>query len=159
MRPDLISFNKHIADPSFQLGVEQSKWGILNNSDERPEWPFVLIWIAAAERNKAADRYYFKFDLGNYPAVAPNIGLWKPETNTSLPALERPKGSGNVSMIFRSNWLDGSHLYAPYERTALQTHPDWPSAYPDLMWKPTDKIHKIVNDLHINLNSTEYHGQ
>lgn len=158
MRPDILKFNLDVENSQFKLAANQGRWGIVDNSNDRPTWPVILIWVAAAERANNSHKFYFRFELDNYPAQAPNICIWNPQTNSSLSAGERPKGTGDVAMMFRSDWHGVQHLYAPYERFALASHGDWPAQYPSLHWKSTDEISKILEDIYLTLNNPDYHG-
>ena len=160
MQINILAFNKDVLDGSFKLAITQEKWGIVDDSDERPTWPFILIWVAAAERENSPNRYYFRFELDNYPSQAPNICIWDYKNNKPLVGTDRPKGVEDAAILFRSDaWEQGLHLYAPYERKALATHPDWLRTYPNMCWKPTDSIIKALENIHETLNSSQYHGK
>ncbi len=158
MRPDTSKFNIDVESSQFKLAAHQGKWGIVDNSSDRPTWPVIFIWVAAAKRANGPEKFYFRFELESYPSQAPNIGIWDIETNASLTQSKRPKGIGNSSMLFRSDWEGAVHLYAPYERHALATHPDWLAQYPSLYWKSSDSISKVLEDIYLTLNSPDYHG-
>ena len=158
MRPDILKFNLDVESSQFKLAAHQGRWGIVDNSNDRPTWPVILIWVAAAERANGPDKFYFRFELDNYPAQAPNICIWDIEMNISLGPHKRPKGVGNSGILFRSDWEGVHHLYAPYERRALATHPNWLSEYPTLYWRSTDEISKILEDIYLTLNNPDYHG-
>ncbi len=158
MRPDILKFNSDITVGQFRLGLIEGKWGIENDSNERPDWPFVLIWIAPAIRQNGPEKFYFKFDLENYPSQAPNICIWDNKNNIPLPQDKRPKGQPDFVRIFRHDWEGGVHLYVPYERHALTTHHDWPLQYPNLTWKAGDCITKVLEHLHHVLNNSDYDG-
>ena len=159
MRPDVLGFNRHVNNGDFQLAAQQGKWGIVNNDSERPTWPFTIIWVSASPRENSPEKYYFRFELTNYPSDPPDICIWNHETNTPLEAEFRPKGVEDAKMLFRTDWENGLHLYAPYERKGLSTHGNWPNEYPDMCWKAGDSIVKALENIHYTLNSKDYHGK
>ena len=158
MRPDILKFNSDLTLGQFKLGIVNSKWGVEDNSNERPNWPLVLIWITAAKRENGPEKFYFQFNLDNYPSEGPTICIWDIENNKALPANKRPKGQVDFARIFRNDWEGGIHLYVPYERHSLATHPDWPLQYPSLSWKSGDCITKALEHLYHILNSIDYEG-
>lgn len=159
MRPDVVVFTQHLEDAGYLNGFETKKWGIHESVFEASPEPFVIAWVSAAERIDSPTRYFFKIRLGNYPALAADICIWDPINNASLAESERPKGVGNVAMLFRTNWEMGLHLYAPYERQAIATHLDWNVTYKGLFWLSSDRIDKVFKDLYFHLNSADYHGK
>ncbi len=159
MRPDALKFNSDVKDALFIIGINEGKWGIENNSDERLTWPFVLIWVSADKRNNAPEKFYFQFELDNYPAQAPNICIWNPILDAPLEQAKRPKGIGDSYFMFRADWENGNHIYTPYERRTISAHAqEWLNGYPNLRWKNTDSIFKILEHLHFTLNNPDYHG-
>lgn len=158
MSPDIKQFIRHQSDAGYFNGVVSGKWDIYSSDWASSPEPCVIIWIAASERLNSPEKFYFRFLIKNYPATAPDICIWDVEANEPLSAIRRPKGINNVQMLFRSDWNNGLHLYAPYEREGLRTHPDWLNKYLDMCWKVSDTIYKPLNDLWFNLNSNEYYG-
>lgn len=158
MRPDTIKFTSDLENSRVKEGIFNGKWGILSSENGWPDWPSVFIWISAAERENSPDKYYFKLDLLNYPSQAPLICIWDIANKAPLIESKRPSGGETITMLFRTNWEGGNHLYAPYERRALATHPNWISEYPSLCWKPTDTILKVLEDILYALHSADYHG-
>lgn len=154
---DISTFIDHISDYLYLDREKDGHWGILDKN-VGPKWPIVLIWVKAKEKANSSEKYFFQFKLDGYPHKAPEICIWDIENNCQLDTASRPRGTGKVEMAFRVNWGEGKHLYAPYERHALETHSDWPLKYPSMYWKPKDTIVKILEDLYSILNSEDYHG-
>jgi hypothetical protein len=83
---------------------------------------------------------------------------WDLERNQKLEPQWWPKGTCDVAMAFRTDWNGATALYAPWDRLALEAHPDWFARYPGLAWKRT---HTIVHYLRLTrelLDSNEYTG-
>jgi hypothetical protein len=157
MTLDFECFHQHLASAPFEDGVERGWWDLFPTP--KVLWPYELIWIAAPPRPNSAERYYLRFLLQNYPDKGPTATLWDPDRNAMLAFTKWPKGSGDVELAFRTNWNNGMALYVPWDRVAMDSHPDWPARYPGLGWKPT---HTIVHYLRLTrelLTSNEYRGQ
>lgn len=155
MSPDKQAFLYDLETPDFKLGVLDSKWKLIKIEDENP---IAFIEISAAPRANSPESYVFRFIIDNYPAYAPEICIWDLEMRCKLDSAKRPYGSESYRYLFRADWLNGEHLYAPYERLTLQNHSAWPNEYNDLCWKSGDSILKVLNDLYRQLQSDRYEG-
>ena len=134
---------------TFLAGVEAGRWRLVS-----VEWPIVTVMVSAAPREGAPTEFAIRFELGGYPNTTPpgasgtrrRTPLWLP---TCAPrALD-------VALIFRiDGWAGGpTAMYAPWDRLALQTHPNWlqeapafglaSRAEPDLH---LDNLHRVLND-------------
>jgi hypothetical protein len=153
--PDKQAFLEDLETPDFKLGVLDSKWKLIKIEDDNP---IAFIEVSAAPRANSPESYVFRFKIDNYPAYAPEICIWDIDNDCKLVEVKRPSGPDSFKILFRTNWENGDHLYAPYERIGLNTHPDWPSTYKDLCWKSGDCIVKILNDLYRQLQSDRYEG-
>jgi len=153
--PDEQAFLEDLKAPDFKLGVIDNKWKLEKLEENGP---FAYISIFAAFRSNSPDYFTFRFKIDNYPAQAPEICIWDLGNECKLSEALRPTGPDNFKILFRTNWMNGDHLYAPYERKALITHPDWTTKYRELCWKAGDSVVKILNDLFRQLNSSLYGG-
>ena len=151
--PDEQVFREHISNPRFLDGVHRGRWRIEGETD----WPYVVISVSAAQRDGAPPQFYLRFDLSNYPISAPTVSPWNPETGRVLEPNLRPKGA-NVAHVFRSDWEEGKALYAPFDRVALQSHPDWQSRYPRRAWDSQRDIIWVLQYIHEILNCDDYEG-
>lgn len=155
MRPDTAIFNQHVNDADFQSGVDAGMWGIQDHDPGYPSWPLVTMWVQAAPKPGAPDKFYFRFDLNGYSATAPTACPWEPSGNTRLNNAMWPKGSQFVSKTFNHSWKPNA-LYAPCDRIAMEGHEAWRTEFPELWWQPTFKITVYLNFLHRLLNSADY---
>jgi hypothetical protein len=149
-------FLEHVAAPDFQAGVASGWWGL--ETDAGVEWPYVVLWVAAPQRPNRPDRYHFRFYLQDYPAKGPTSMLWDPVQKTKLEPAKRPKGTGDVAIVFRTDWNAGDMLYAPWDRLAYDAHGDWPPKYAALAWKPTRTIVHYLRLTKALFDSEEYLG-
>lgn len=155
MKADLLLFNRHVGEAEFQMGIDDGKWGLLDENPDRPTWPFCFIWIKAREKANHPEKYYFQFRLDGYPESAPNACPWDIEKDTSLPGNQWPKGLSLVSKVFNPQWNPNA-LYAPCDRLAIPGHDNWKTEHPNLYWRSTFKITVYVSFLFRLLNSDDY---
>jgi len=151
-------FTDHLENYVFSDGETEGKWGIYQKENIGQQWPYVFLWISAAKREGGPEKFSFRLQLDNYPTNAPEITLWDVEQNIRLDHSIFPTGKHNVSGVFRFDWENGNHLYAPFERHAIITHPGWDQQYPNEFWKCTDNITKVSQYLFKLLNSVDYEG-
>jgi hypothetical protein len=143
----------HLAGGRFQMGVDRGEWRIV---EDRP-WPHLLIAVSAAPRGSAPNEFVLLFDLTDYPTRAPTATPWDLEREAKLEEARRPKGY-RVGMAFRMNWEGGRALYVPYDRVALESHPDWKTQFPTLVWTPTKTINFYLRNVHELLHDDDYEG-
>ncbi len=155
MSPDLELFNKHIKEAEFQIGLDKGMWGIVDENLQRPNWPYVIIWIKAAKKINAPDKLYLRFELSGYPSSAPTACPWDMSSNQPLPNDLWPQGNKFVSATFRPSW-NNKALYAPCDRIAMVGHEGWKTQWPNLWWQPTFKIDVYLHFIHRLLNSSDY---
>jgi hypothetical protein len=146
-------FREHIAGGRFQTGIDRGEWRIV----EERGWPHVVIAVSAAEQANGPSEFNLLFDLTDYPTRAPTGMPWDLESNARLSEDKRPKGH-RVGMAFRVNWESGRALYVPYDRVALEGHPDWKRQFPTLCWEPTKTITFYLRNVHELLNDDDYVG-
>ena len=144
--PEQRLFESDCESAEFLAGVARGRWG-LASADLLPEtvvWPHVVVWLGAAARLGAPERYYVLLDLTGYRNIQPTGTFWDPETKSTSVVARRPKGAPNsrFAKVFRTDWENGRAFYHPYDRLAAISHPDWPAAQPHLVW---DSDHTIVH--------------
>lgn len=150
--PDERAFRADVADARFVAGVSAGRWRIVAYS-----WPFVVFGIVAAPRKNSPREFFLRSNLAGYPFVAPTSTPWDQAQNQQLPAAARPKGE-RVGRVFRVDWENGRALYAPYDRVALSSHPNWKQEHPEHAWTDQRDITwflSVVSDL---LNNDDYLG-
>ena len=153
MSPDERVFRAHLTSTRFHEGVERCRWRIVGEVS----WPIVQVAVAAAPRDNAPSEYVLRFDLAGYPDSAPTAMPWNPATGDVLEATARPKGS-RVGHVFRTDWEYGRALYAPFDRVALSSHPNWRTTHPRRVWDSSKDLAWILQILHEMLNNEDYTG-
>jgi hypothetical protein len=155
MRPDAAVFHQHIREAEYLAGVDRGDWGIHGDSASLLTWPVVIFWVHALSKEGKPDRYYFRFELSGYPAVAPTACPWDSTTNLRLENAQWPKGPKLVTPTFNYGW-NANALYAPCDRAAMVGHDGWRTQYPELWWQPTFKITIYLHFLYRLLHSSDY---
>lgn len=151
MNPDERLFKSHLEEASYQLGVDNGFWDIVEIS-----WPIVYLWIAAAAKKNSPDKYYFKFTVDGYSDSAPSACPWDIEKKSVLPLNEWPKGRNHVSKVFNPQWKQDA-LYAPCDRAAMDSgHQNWKTQHPELWWQSHFKITVYLRFLRELLISDDY---
>ena len=153
MSPDERVFRDHVISTRFEEGVERGRWRVVGDI----AWPVVLVAVAAAPRDSAPTEYVLRFDLTEYPEMAPTVTPWNPATGDVLKQEMRPKGT-RVGLVFRADWENGRALYAPFDRVALAGHPNWRTEYPRRVWDSSKDLTWILQILHEMLNNDDYTG-
>ena len=153
MSPDEHVLRYHVTSTRFQEGVERGRWRIVDDT----AWPVVLVAVAAAPRNSAPSEYFLRFDLAGYPGTAPTAMLWNLTAGDVLQQELRPKGT-RVGHVFRADWENGRALYAPFDRVALNSHPNWRMEYPRRVWNSSKDLTWLLQILHEMLNNDDYTG-
>ena len=153
MAPDERTLRNHLEQPAFVEGVARGRWRVMGQVD----WPHVLVAVSAAQRDSGPPEFFLRFNLDGYPASAPTVTPWDPETGDKLDFDRRPKGEV-VGHIFRTDWEDGYALYAPFDRVALKRHPDWSQKYSGQAWIPSKDLAWVLRQLHRLLNDDLYLG-
>lgn len=155
MTPDMALVRQHLMEAGFQIGVDEGYWGIEN--DEMlalPTWPYLFIWIAARHKPGCPNKYHFRFDVAQYPVVAPNACPWDMQTNLRLPNEKWPNGGGLVTSVFNPGWNPNA-LYAPCDRLAIIGH-NWSQEFPDYWWNSSSRLEKYLHFIYTRLQSKEY---
>jgi hypothetical protein len=126
---------------------------------EQPAWSARILWMAAASRPNAPDRFYVQLDVSNYRMVPPTGTFWDPSTKATLEFAKHPKGrDSRFAKVFRTDWEGGRAFYHAYDRVAAQGHPDWARDQPSLVWDSNHTIVDYLEELHSLLNCGDYLG-
>lgn len=153
--PSQRLFETDLRSAEFRNGVHKKYWDVVAQ-----DWPRVILWICAAPRNGAPDRYHIVLNLDNYRTSAPTGTFWDPETETPLDISRRPKGreKSRVATVFRTDWENGLAFYHPYDRKATEAHPGWQTKQPHLAWTPDHTIVDYLEVIRSLLKSDDYIG-
>lgn len=158
LRPDQRQLEADLQSAAFRNGVLKACWGV--ESPAGLSWPKVTLWIGAAARSGAPDRFHLMLDFDGYRGVPPTGTFWDPSTGAMLAENRRPRGKpdSRFSKVFRTDWEGGRAFYHPYDRIAAQSHPDWASAQPHLVWHRNCTIVDCLEEYHTLLRSEDYLG-
>lgn len=131
----------------FVNGVEKGRWRLVEQA-----FPLLDIAIAATEPNGDKKEYLFRFELTNYPAQAPMVRIWDPDTNAPLAREKRPQGNARVALAFQV-WGSDT-VYRPWDR-CTGPHNGNAARLPHLAWRSDRNLTYILEDLHgiLNLNA------
>ena len=152
MSPDERAVRADLQSERFQLGVDGGRWRLL-----WLEWPVGLFAVTAAERAGSPIEYALRVDFSGYPQRAPTATPWDVDRNERLATDKRPKGC-RVGRVFRTNWEKGQALYAPWDRVALEGHPNWASEHTVYAWHPQRDIAFFLGCVYELLNDDDYIG-
>lgn len=160
-QPDHRLFESDLHSAEFRIGWANGSWG-LPDSETLPAglaWPQVILWVAAAARPNAPDRFYFALDAAGYRSVPPTGTLWDSATRLALDVAKRPKGrtESRFAKVFRTDWNNAA-LYHPYDRVAAVSHPQWATEQPSLAWTADHTIADYLTELHTLLDCGDYLG-
>lgn len=156
LAPDERALRSELASDRFvrEIGF---RWGI-------PCLDGVVVIIPVFARGVAGspDKYFVRIDCQNYPAKAPTATFWSVEQNAQLANELRPWGTGQVALVFRTDWAHecppGGAFYHPCDRRALDSHADWPNTCPRACWSPDKGLTHFLNEIYRLLNSESYTG-
>lgn len=119
-KPDQRLFEADLLSADFRAGVLKGFWDLAGADvlPEQPAWPVRILWMAAAPRTNAPERFYVQLDLSGYRSVPPTGTFWDPNTKSILEVRKRPKGKpdSRFARVFRTDtWPhSGSAFYHPY---------------------------------------------
>ena len=158
--PDARTFESDVRSARFRNAVVNGWWDLANPDTAGTVWPARVLWISAAGRPGAPDRFFLKIDLTGYRANAPTGTFWDPSAQSMLAVSKRPKGrpGSRVAKVFRTDWEDGRAFYHPYDRVAACGHPNWGRKYPHLVWSADCTIVDYLLQFRALLNSGDYVG-
>lgn len=158
MTIDQELFQIHINEAPFLIGEAELKWGIVNENNG-PIWPIVLFWISAREITNCPKKYFLRVELVSYNKLAPRGCFWDVDKNQALENRYRPRVTGIHAQAFRTDWKNGLEIYAPWDRSGLEAHPDWLQNHAPLAWKSgVSRIEDYLDRMCKILNSEQYHG-
>lgn len=152
MAPDEKAFRANTSTGRFSAGVDANEWRLVSI-----DWPHATIAIAAVPREGAPSEYCFRFELSGYPNTAATAQVWNADEGRIATADERPKVAYSPSP-FRCDWLDGTALYIPCDRLAVQGHSDWPAQHAGELWDPAKGISQYLLYVHRLLHDDAYAG-
>jgi hypothetical protein len=160
--PDQRLFEEDLQSAEFRIGAEKGMWGLVE-AELLPndlKWPKRILWIAAATRPHAPERFYIIIDAEGYRSAPPTGTFWDTATKTPLDHAKRPKGKpdSRFAKVFRTDWNNGTAFYHPYDRVAANGHPDWARERPHLAWTSDHTIVDYLEEFHALLNSGDYSG-
>lgn len=154
---DEALFRSHLEDVAFRSGLDRGRWGFPSGEPDIT-WPHCIIWVQADTRFAESGRVTVRFTLDGYTATPPAAVPWDTNTNTTVEHDKWPKGSGNVSAVFRPKWKD-TGLYCPCDRIAQPGHEDPWKTQPGMSqwwWTADSSITLYLEFLHRCLNPREY---
>jgi hypothetical protein len=161
-KPDQRLFEADLASADFRAGALKRHWGLPGAEilAEQPEWPLRILWVAAAPRSGAPDRYYLQLDLADYRTVPPTGTFWDPATKALLAHDKRPKGTkdSRFAKVIRTDWEGGGAFYHPYDRVAVKGHDKWLTEQPSLIWDSNHTIVDYLEEIHSLLQCGDYFG-
>ena len=161
-KPDERLFEDDLRSAEFRAGVLKGFWDLagLGVLPEALAWPTRILWMEAAARANAPDRFYIQLDLSGYRAAAPTGTFWDPANRSVLDFSKRPKGKpeSRCAKVFRTDWQSGSAFYHPYDRVAAQGHPGWAAEQPHCIWTSNHTIVDYLEEFHSLLNGGDYIG-
>jgi hypothetical protein len=154
MRLDESAFRTHLSQGAFQSGADRGRWRLLSI-----DWPFAVIVVSAAERERAPNEFAFRFELSNYPVRLPTARPWDAERNAPLPVNEWPSGANRVQGAFNPGYKGGTCLYLPCDREAFDAgHQAWRSQHPEMIWTASSDITHYLRIIYDLLQSRDYKG-
>ena len=160
--PDQRLLEEDFASPGYRAGAARRLWGRLpsRKAPASLAWPRIIIWIAAAIRDNAPNRFHFLLDATGYRARPLTGTVCEPVTGTHVDHAKRPKGrpGSRFGMVFRTDWNNGTAFYHPYDRIASESHPEWLNQQPHLVWTPEHTIVDFLKEFHGLLQSKDYVG-
>lgn len=160
--PDQRLFEADLQSAEFRNGAEKGWWGVAE-AEARPDdltWPNVIVWIAAAPRPDAPDRYFFSLNCERYRGASPTGTFWDPAEKKTLENKKRPKGKSDsrFAKVFRTDWKSSVAIYHPYDRVAISDHAQWRTEQPHLIWDDKHTIVDWLEEFRGLLQSGDYVG-
>ena len=122
-------------------------------------WPRTVLWIAAAPRGRARAVLPLARHVRLQSCCA-HGNVLRSGDRFDAGAGEAPEGApeSRFAKVFRTDWEGGRAFYHPYDRVAANSHADWSSAQPHLVWNANHTIVDYLAEFHALLNSGDYLG-
>ncbi|MGH9948507.1 MAG: DUF7665 family protein [Pyrinomonadaceae bacterium] len=152
-RPDETTFLAHVEAGPFESGVDRGWWRLVSIN-----WPHAILAISAAERADAPFEYAFRFEFSNYPTQLPTAQPWDPSTNVPLHFKKWPGGVDRVQHAFNPGFKEGTCLYLPCDRLAIEGHDAWRTQHPEMIWTAESDITLYLRIIYDLLHSKDYKG-
>jgi hypothetical protein len=116
-----------LQDGDVLVGIATGRWRIGELLDGQ-----ITVEVRIGETD---DYLGLRLDVTDYPAQAPAGKMWDLVRNLPLDAQQWPTGH-LAEKVFRPDWsvANGNAPYAPWDRTALVGHSEWPTAHPGQVW-------------------------
>lgn len=150
---DRLLLESDLAASEFRCGEIEGRWRHIATP-----WPHVVIAVSAAPRPSAPTEYGFRFECTGYRQVPTTCQPWDLVANAPLGLKYWPTGRSIVPSVFRTNWKDGTCLYLPCDRMAIEGHGNWLHEHPGRVWNPSRGIICYLEQLHDLLTSNDYTG-
>lgn len=150
MPPDERTLRLHLESGRFRSGAAQGWWRFVSL-----DWPHLDVGIIAGD----GVEYGFRFHCADYPRTSVSGQLWDLDAGAPLAVKLWPRGSGRVALAFNPGWQNGTSIYLPCDRRAIEGHDNWRHEHPALLWDPAKGICKYLGILHELLNSRDYGGR
>lgn len=150
--PDERVFRAHVERGPFLSGEDRGRWRLVS-----VDWPYAVVCVSAARRERGPEEYAFRFELSDYPQSPPTAQPWDLEREVPLDPGRWPTGASHVARAFNPNW-NAQALYLPFDRQAILGHDMWRTQHPHLIWSSDKDITLYLRTLHELLNSPDYAG-
>lgn len=147
--PDERAFRADMERAPFLLGVAEARWELISVKG-------TIAIIAVTAKDERA--YALRFDVTGYPQAPPTARLWDPAADAPLPVARWPRSrhGGRLGAVFRHDWKDGTALYLPCDRNAIEGHDDWRTQMPSKIWRPAVGIVHYLEQVHELLHCRDY---
>ena len=152
-RPDEATFLAHAEAGPFENGVDRGRWRLVSIN-----WPHAVLGISAADRADTPVEFAFRFELSNYPAQLPTAQLWDLSTDGPLEFKQWPGGVDRVQYAFNPSFKEGTCLYLPCDRLAIEGHDALRTQHPEMIWTTASDITLYLRIIYDLLHSKDYKG-
>ena len=150
MPPDERTLRLHLGSGRFRSAAAQGWWRLV-----ALDWPHLTVGITAGD----GAEYGFRFHCLDYPRTAVSGRLWDLDADAPLAVNRWPGGGGRLAHAFNPGWKNGTSIYLPCDRQAIEGHDNWRHEHPALLWNSAKGICKYLGILHELLNSRDYGGR
>jgi len=151
--PDKLLLESDLEAAAFRLGQIENRWRLVSF-----DWPYAVVAVAAAERERSAHEVGFRFECTGYRQTAVTAQPWDLSGKRPLPPNQWPKGKSIVPSVFKPDWKGGQCLYLPCDRIAIEGHGNWKHEHPGRLWDPSRGLVSYLEQIYDLLNSSDYTG-